>query len=661
MWKEKPETECAWISNCEVEKLLLYQKKYSYSAKAESLLIQKAGELKEVLSDYLFRHRLHEENEMPMAENAEAFSEEIVAYLKKYKRFANIDANIELIGKGKNVRDVFASLAEAEYCMEEAVELLCGFCESAPECPEAVLAFAKILQRYEQAQESNRCNEAAKKLDLRLFKLNKLELIIKRTRLLPQWQKPMPEEIFKAFINAADEETLKRYFSANKISQEYQKLLCFLKKWIAINAIISTGRAMKFAPDESVIEFFKYNSENNNLEILQKLLKDGEFTCELRRKAVYGTQNKDIVNFYVQKCYGGCRDIDLPVFLRLHADTPEIFLTLLKNIEFGEEYERILFEAEFQPFLLLYAGSQQFKNWQYSFNFLMMLKKYPEDVRKYMARFGKDMYLYANAENTLFEPENREELLFFASYRRFNNHYNEFRFLMMLPEYPVAVADYIQRYRDSFSFTTREEVELYAHNNDILKLFDERHPLILKQNAVPAYCRRPYELKTDEISVLVELSLTNPQPLVDCLAYNSGILKPELAAKLFFFGDKELAANYLGKKGIELKCLVECLKQNEAMEDCAKTANSLWKQISKGIGSTATLFFLDEKNFVVDLGCSYLKLVFNESAVQESQLIKLIGCTSGDIMRNRTNSPYKEMKDLVTLCFAAAERNRLTV
>lgn len=161
-----------------------------------------------------------------------------------------------------------------------------------------------------------------------------------------------------------------------------------------------------------------------------------------------------------------------------------------------------------------------------------------------------------NLEIELFDPQHEKILLKFVFSCRFQNHDNEFRFLMLYEQYPQEVKRYLEKYQYQIQLTEEEQLQFIEEKQDVLVYLKKVSPMVFKEFVLPEYRRKPRQLNNDEISHLIDLSLDNPLLLSNYIQEYGG-LPEELETKLFFSTTPEICQDYLQRYGINILRLLQ--------------------------------------------------------------------------------------------------------
>lgn len=184
------------------------------------------------------------------------------------------------------------------------------------------------------------------------------------------------------------------------------------------------------------------------------------------------------------------------------------------------------------------------------------LQQFFDFVQSYPLKFKIAAQALGNLEADLFDPQHEKLLLKFVYSCRFQNHDNEFRFLMLYTQYPQEVKRYLEKYQYQIQLTEEEQLQFIEQKQETLVYLKNVSPMVFKEFILPEYRRKPRQLNNDEISHLIDLSLDNPLLLCEYIQQHDGIPE-ELETKLFFSTTREIRHNYLRKYGINILRLLQ--------------------------------------------------------------------------------------------------------
>lgn len=415
----------------------------------------------------------------------------------------------------------------------------------------------------------------------------------------------LTDNVFKIFVNFGDIPTIMKYLSAHSISKSSKSYLAKLKQWELLNACSDICPDLEFNSEDDLAEYYEYNMVNNQWDIFKKLT------------AAFNVPTKTAT---------------------------------------------ALFRPENASFFHMYIDctrKKRFGNGDIEFKFLMMFEQYWNEISSYVKKYASEMELSKANEAILFKEENIKLLLLYASCTRFRFKCYEIRFLKMMREYPGYVSNYVRCYRGAFSFTDAEEKDLLTIGDEMQILLKESYPQAVSKVIVPSLCRYRHQTDTYSVPCLIDLSLTNPQPLRDWIACY-GPLSEEDAVRLFFYGGEDVLYDYAKSHSFNLSLMVDYLKKT----DVSKTAEALWKVIldTKKCYKNGVLAFIDVENFGCFAGNYLYPFYFVASNDKVNILHQILnnGEWCGRKVINNQESRSASLKTLVDLCFAVARQNRLT-
>ncbi len=171
----------------------------------------------------------------------------------------------------------------------------------------------------------------------------------------------------------------------------------------------------------------------------------------------------------------------------------------------------------------------------------------------------RDRYLVSKeVEAAFLLPENRDVLLqFLGNMGRFQHHENEFRFLTGYEIYPQEVDKYLEKFGKDLNLTEKEWRQLFSQNPKAIRYVDITSNLVLfKEFALPEIRRQRLPVLEDDFSLLVKLSWDYPDWLRDYLKKHS-YLEPEQEAELFFCADTQIRLEYGQNFGFDVENLIE--------------------------------------------------------------------------------------------------------
>lgn len=172
---------------------------------------------------------------------------------------------------------------------------------------------------------------------------------------------------------------------------------------------------------------------------------------------------------------------------------------------------------------------------------------------------------------------------------------------------------------------------------------------------LPLLCRHPNQIKDEEVYILIDLSLTNPQPLKDWLGREGNCLSDEQAARFFFHGNEEMLFDYARQHTFKLQDMVDYLKGTVF----SKTALTFWEESRFNYDyNSVKLAFIDENNFGCFRGENYYNIYFTTENNNRDNLKKIL--KDNYCCKNLHFSYYYEIEALIKLYFAVAHQNRLT-
>lgn len=265
-------------------------------------------------------------------------------------------------------------------------------------------------------------------------------------------------------------------------------------------------------------------------------------------------------------------------------------------------------------------------------------------------------------EVILLNPENLGLAIYYASLQRFKHKQNEFAFLKLFKQYPDVVKDYANRYNGSFSLSKDEEMELFDIGAGELLNRKNCSPAILIKYVLPEICKHKRKLDDNELMALIEQSSQNPQLLKNWLAQKGNYLTEEMAVRLFFYGDEELASAYSLKNGFNFAKMINFSRLSPEFNSY-KIAIDSYNEVLKHMNRRGkfSFSFHDEKNYALCVDHRVYGVIsandFDAISIMEKKLSPA-RIEVESFYRLDNNAHYQ---NLIDLCFAIAKQNRLMV
>lgn len=258
----------------------------------------------------------------------------------------------------------------------------------------------------------------------------------------------------------------------------------------------------------------------------------------------------------------------------LSADERMAFLRVKPQMLFSydsltEDEESILFEEGNENFLLQYATNVNFVSQGHHRRFLLLVAKYPNEVKKYVKAYEQKTDLSDEERNTLlklninqifdlnkyskedeallFEADNIQTLLSYVEQKRFVYAENEFNFLLMVSTHHDEVLAYVVKYGYDINLNSQQLQRLQNECFELLSYVKIQLSEV-KDKMLPVWRRCPSKTKLveNEVEYLIDLSWEYPQLLAEYIEHNHcGGWSDRLIAKLFFCGNWQLADKYL--------------------------------------------------------------------------------------------------------------------
>lgn len=164
--------------------------------------------------------------------------------------------------------------------------------------------------------------------------------------------------------------------------------------------------------------------------------------------------------------------------------------------------------------------------------------------------------IFPKTEGLLFEPENKEAMLDYAAQRRFLSHDNEIKFLLLGKKYPPEVEKYLSKYGKDITLTHEEELKVSGSNRNALMYLKVKSQDVYLDYVMPEMRRKRIPFAEKDIPMLIRLSYDNPLLLEKFIDYH-GRFSPENEVELFFKAEENCRKKYISQHGIDLVNLIQ--------------------------------------------------------------------------------------------------------
>ena len=189
--------------------------------------------------------------------------------------------------------------------------------------------------------------------------------------------------------------------------------------------------------------------------------------------------------------------------------------------------------------------------------------------------------IFPKTEGLLFEPENKEAMLDYAAQRRFLSHDNEIKFLLLGKKYPPEVEKYLSKYGKDITLTHEEELKVSGSNRNALMYLKVKNQDVYLDYVMPEMRQKRIPFSEEDIPMLIRLSYDNPLLLEEFIDYH-GRFSPENEAELFFKTEENCREKYISQHGIDLVNLIQHASDYGATQTEQDVLNNAkFKELSK--------------------------------------------------------------------------------